>query len=547
MTTIEDEIYEVWKELSPSDAYLHGLQEFAGKLFVPTPENTQRIQEKIALLKTKTEDAVHIKFLTSLEGTLKYREAPNDLSNIIWTIFGHLVKEGIHPEHISSLLDTACDILDNAQVIYDLEGMPLVLKITLINKCNGLLGMLGIIDEETEDASLKTKIEEVSERTKSFRDQVSVAGIIKGDFSEVFPILKGQPSLDMGRSELYPQLIQEFYDYYETPDEIEKKALSWLEDELPQLKDTAEKLATIYGIDKNIELVDAEIGKRSSVEKSELLDFIQNFRDNMRELMETSLVRVNPRYDTRVMPTPDYLVNFIPTAAMTDFDSLTDKPFNIFFVTTDENRSPPTSIPDIFQLIIHEEYGHCVNFSNSAVGFAAKPTLIENLTSKLHYPISEGISFHRELESLRLLEDMVGKPKKSLTDAESGLLSSLDKYGDVETLLLETKFVVLKWRIVRFLRAISDVRINMNKQNLVQFVEWAAERTGFTEKTIYDQLFIFQEYPGYAPCYSIAGMALKDIQEEAKKKGKDILEFNTVASSLGFPPRTVWEERLRNL
>jgi uncharacterized protein (DUF885 family) len=100
---------------------------------------------------------------------------------------------------------------------------------------------------------------------------------------------------------------------------------------------------------------------------------------------------------------------------------------------------------------------------------------------------------------------------------------------------------------VRFLRAIGDVRINLNRQSLTEFVEWASEKTGFPEKTIFDQIFIFQETPGYAPCYSIAGMALKEIQDEARKNGKDILEFNTKASSLGFPPRTVFEERLRNL
>ena len=35
---LEDEIFEVWKELCPSEAYSQGLEEYAGKLFVPTPD-----------------------------------------------------------------------------------------------------------------------------------------------------------------------------------------------------------------------------------------------------------------------------------------------------------------------------------------------------------------------------------------------------------------------------------------------------------------------------------------------------------------------------
>lgn len=544
---LEGEIYEIWRELNPSEAYLQGLNDYAGKLFVPTPENRERILKRIKHLKSKTTDRVQTKFLISLEATLKYREAPHDLSDIIWTLFGHLIKEGINSQHISSLLDFTLQSLENSKRNYRLNELPIELKIILANKCNSILGILKAIVEETEDKELKERIKEASEKIRAYREIVAVKGLEKGDFSEVFPILKRHSTGDLGRGNIYPQLTKELYDYYETPDEIEEKALLWLKNELPELRDTAKKLAVIYGIDMSINAVDAEIAKRSNVSKSELIGFINNFRDKARKVIEKRLVRISPKYDTNILETPEYLLNFIPTAAMTMFDTLTDKPFNVFFVTTDEKRSPPTSMPDIFQLVVHEEYGHCVNFSNSAVNFAWRPSLIEKLNSTLHYPISEGISFHRELETLELLEELALRPKKDLSEEEAELLDAFSTHEDFERLLLESRFIVFKWRIIRFLRAIGDVRINMNKQSLTEFVEWAAKKTGLSEKVIYDQIFIFQEKPGYAPCYSMAGMALKGIQDEAKKKGKDILEFNTIASSLGFPPRTVFEERLRNL
>ncbi len=544
---LENDIYELWKELCPNEAFSQGLKEHAGKLFVHTKENKENMLERINDLRSNTDDPVQKKFLTSLEAAIKYREAPHDITDITWTLFDHLLKEGINTEHISSLLDYTEKILENSKSSYKMSELSVELKAILVNKCNSLLGIIGVIAEETDDENLKKKIEEVSGRVKEYKENVGIKGLEKGDFSEIFPLLEGSSESHLSREDVYPQLIKELYDYYETPEEIEKKALSWLENELPKLRGTATKIAEKYEVEMNIETIDKEIAKRRDIRKTELLDFIKRFREKAQKVVEQRIVKINPSYKTDILETPHYLLNFIPTAAMTMFDTLTDKPFNVFFVTTDEKRSPPTGAPDIFQLVVHEEYGHCVNFSNSAVGFAWKPSLIEQLNSSLHYPISEGISFHRELETLELLEELAGRPREDLTKEEIELLGALAPPDEIDMFLLETRFVVLKWRVIRFLRAIGDVRINMNKQTLTEFVGWASEKTGFSKKVIYDQIFIFLEKPGYAPCYSIAGMALKDLQEDAKKRGKDVLEFNTITSSLGFPPRTVFEERLRNL
>ncbi len=547
MSEIEGEIFSLWKEMNPNAAYLQGLEEYAGKLFIPTPENEKKMIDNIETLLSKTEDPVERKFLISLRASIRYHEAPHDLSDIIWTLFGHMIKEGFNVPHLSSLVDHSHMKLENSKSRYLQGNLPLITRIILTNKCNGLAGFLKIISDEVDDDGLKVKIGQLIKGVDAYREIIKVEGIDKGDFSEVFPIISKAESTDMGREDFYSQLISEKYDYYETPQEIEEKALSWIERELPKLRESAEALAAHYGIEPDINLIDTEIEKRSNIRKSELLDFILNLRGKTQAVVEDHIVRINPKYETRILETPTYLLNFIPTAAMTMFDTLTEKPFNIFFVTTDEKRSPASSIPDIFQMVVHEEYGHCVNFSNSALSFGSSPDLVEKLDSALHYPISEGISFHREYETLKLLEELSKKTKEELSPKEQELFNTLQKHRDLKSFLLESRFVIYKWRIIRFLRAVGDVRTNLNRQSLSEFIKWASEKTGFGKQTIYDQLFIFQENPGYAPCYSIAGMSLRGIQEEARKNGKDIIEFNTVASSLGFPPRTVFEERLRNL
>jgi hypothetical protein len=230
---------------------------------------------------------------------------------------------------------------------------------------------------------------------------------------------------------------------------------------------------------------------------------------------------------------------------MNYFDNLTDKPFNVFFVTTDEKRSPPINAPDLFQIVIHEEYGHCVNFSNTATGFKAKPTLIEMLESTLHRGISDGISFLREWESLQLLKKYQNLDEKDLSPAHQHFFNTLKTLGDLDQVILEIEFVVYQWRIIRFLRAIGDVRINMHKQSISEFVTWAHQETGLSKKLIFNQIFIFQGMVGYAPVYSIFGRSLQKLQSDAINRGKDPREFNTYASSLGFPPRPVFEARLR--
>jgi len=43
----------------------------------------------------------------------------------------------------------------------------------------------------------------------------------------------------------------------------------------------------------------------------------------------------------------------------------------------------------------------------------------------------------------------------------------------------------------------------------------------------------------------VIGESIANIQQEALKNGMRLLDFNTYVSSLGFPPRSVFEEKLR--
>jgi hypothetical protein len=539
----EGMIFEVWKERLPARTFSAGLEEYAGRVFLPSQENIDRHVDTLRAARKKATDDIEVAFSKNLELGLLFEEPYTTPDEGLWAYFRHLVTEGLVPSHLIALTDSIGQALDAARERLSKEDWPAVVLISVCGKCSGLNKMIETIMAESEDATLTAKLDALKKKVADYRAAFDVEGVKECDFAEIYPILQDMGS-DVGRKDVYPQIMRDRYDFPETPDEFAEHAMGWLDEELPILNEVAKELADKYGCDSSTEAVEKEVEKRRAIKKSKVLRFVNDFRANITPLMHERLVRITPNYQTRIMETPPYLIAFIPTAAMSTFGELSDKPFNIFFVSTDEKRSPSTGSPMMFQTIVHEEFGHCVNYSNSTTRYAANPGLMEGLHTTFSLAVSDGISFHRELESFNLLKELA--EKTSLSPAEEKFMKMVRKYDDFDTWMLEVKFEVYKWRIVRFLRAISDSRINMGKQSLVDFVEWAHKRTGISKKTIFNQIFIFQSAVGYAPVYSVVGQSLRRIQDTAREAGKSILEFNTYASSLGFGPRQMWEQRLRD-
>ncbi len=246
-----------------------------------------------------------------------------------------------------------------------------------------------------------------------------------------------------------------------------------------------------------------------------------------------------------MIETPLYLSAIFPSAGAFFYDSFTKDPKEIFMITTDPRRDPATVPGELLNTLIHEEYGHCVHASNTATAYGAKPTLTDTLFTPLANAISEGISFNREIEFQEVMDKL--KTGKGLNNDERALLQFFEKRGGLETWAEEYEFYTWMWRIVRFLRIIGDARINSGKQSLRDFIEWANKKTGLAKNTIYSQLFPAHQGngPGYASTYAIIGESIREIQNKARRNGKNLLDFNTYACSMGFPARTIFEQRLR--
>jgi hypothetical protein len=542
MSPIEKQFYEWYKKVSPSSAYLEGANECAGKFFIPSKQNLVRAEEELKnILKQAQNKEQKLLFKSILTG-LWFNEPYMVPYGATTTFFVYLVKEGIVPEHLTELAKRVEEALDASTQMLSKKQWPIETKILTCQISDQLAGILNTIISETKVETLKQSLTALKEKAVGYRKLYQVESVKQGDFDEIFPILRETRGKIKHRT-IYPKLLSDMWGYPEKPEEIERKARLWLKQEMPILQKATRKLARTYKVKPDVETVEEELNKRRGIPKQQTMQFVKETRELAQKIFEKNIVEITPKYDTKVIETPQYLVSMIPTAAIMPFDAFTAKPFSVFFVTTDPRFSPSSTVPDLISTLLHEEYGHAVNFSNSFTRFAAKPIFIELVSSMFATYISDGISFYREYEFVELLKKLA--KKKTLSKDEEAFLKILKGKSDTATMLLENEFIMQMWRIIRFLRAVFDIRINMEKQSIPDFIEWAQKETGLSKKMIYNQTWIFLESVGYAPCYSIAGDKIKRLQQQAIRKGMSQVDFNTYVSSLGFPAPEIFEEKIQ--
>jgi hypothetical protein len=541
--SLDNEIFELWKELSPSGAYLLGFNEFAGKLFVPTEENLKRAVERVRALRRRTENEVQSKILDSMEVVLLFPEPQPVLDDIVGTVFGHLTKEGVNVRHLSALISNASKAIDATQKRFKKAEIPPAVKALTLYRLDGVLEILESVKSSTKDEGLKKDCDRLADKVRKFVGMFELEGFGSGTFEEVEKVFK-KYKFDLGRGDFYRAALEGGFDYTETPEELERKALGWIEEELPKYRDIVKRLAKHYKCEATPDAVKRMIVERQKLEPKDLVKITNSIRKVVQAFVDESVVKINKHYKTTVLETPPFLSGTLPTGAALFFDTFTKKPFQIYFLTTDPKRDPPKTVSQLLDLLVHEEYGHCVHHSNSVFRFGGKASDLELMYSLLQAPVTEGLSFNREREFLEASLALEGK-KEGLTKAERDYIAILEKYGGFRLVNMEIELEIRKWRLIRFLRVIGDVRINTGKQGLFEFIDWAHKHTGVPRSNMYYQLFPAHEgmFPGYATTYAVVGEEIRSIEaglEDPKKR----IRFSTYLTGIGYPPRSIYRKRL---
>jgi len=541
---VEREIFEVWCQINPAGAFIGGRPEFAGKAFIPSNDNVEAARRRVAGALTRCENESQRKLLLSMDTALSILEPCNVPDYLLGTFFGHMIKEGIKPLHLTDLAEHSKKALDAFLEAHPSVDWTIGQKLLAEIRCDGLVEILNVVKRTTKSKTLRARVDDLLGTVAAFEKRVHVDGYSNGTFDEIWTIIR-ERGCAMGREQIYAQALKGLFDYPENPAEVEEKGLRFLRDELGDFNKLTAELAGELGCDANSETVTKAIRKEKSLKLSKIIAYINQVRRLTIKVVNKRVVGINPRYSTRVIETPPYLTGVFPSGGAFFFNYLTSTPKQIFITTVDPKRDPSTVPSELVNLIIHEEYGHCVHSSNSARHYAAKPTFLEMLDSTLGGAISEGMSFQRELEFLNYL-NQIGNVVR-LTAVERKFVRSWDKLGGFETFRREYEFFTKAWRMTRFLRVIGDARINSGKQDLADFIEWGNKETGLSKSMVYFQLFPAHQgiAPGYASTYAIIGESIREIQMDAVAAGRDLVKLNAYASSLGFIARTIFESKLR--
>ena len=533
---MDKEVVELWKEVNPESAFCAGVKECVATLFVPSHQNITRVLKRMDQIKG---DPVVNAFVRAEKRSL-LREEPQDAPDQIMGVFyTHLVKEGVNEKHVLALAEQSLNVLGVQQQLWE-SSWPVELQIFSAQSCDGAILLLETIKKECKQKETRDGLVAVQNRLKLWKENTCTTKLQGNDFAAIYPVLQ-KKSRGLGRVKEYSHILKDAYAYSESPEEIERLAVSWIDEELPLLKKILDRVAKRYKCSSTVEEINKALEKNQHVPLKNLVKTTKALREVLQGIAHDEWVEITSQYDVRVIETPKYLVPFLPTAAMQPFDGLTKKPFCVSFVTTDAKASPSTFLPALVQTLVHEEYGHCVNFMDSFTN--QENRVVEIMGSTLDTPITEGISFFREVESTRTFERMLKRGAR--TKQEKALVKLIEEFCPFDAFVDGMLFEVTQWRMVRFLRAVSDVRLNLEKQTFPEFIDWAHEKTGLSKKLIFDQTFHFQQNPGYAPCYSIFGQRLREFQKQAIKNGFSQVEFNTFVASSGFPARPIFEYRLK--
>ena len=543
-SALDAKILEVVKEASPSGAYLMGFNDYAGRLFIASRVNIDKTLRQVRALRREARTDLQRKVLDSIEVGLEFDEPQPVLDDIIGTIFAHLVKEGVREDHMSSLMRLAIEDIDACTERFSGKEIPVAVKALALYRLGGVIDILENIKKQAKGGELKSLCDSVKAKVSEYVGLFALEGFGNGEFSNVEKIFRANGSA-LGREKFYRTALRKGFDYPESPSQLERKALAWIDEEMPRLRNVTGRLAARFGCEATPEAVEEKINSRMKLNPKQLVQTTQEIRKVVQAFVNEDVHGINPRYNTSVMETPSYLTGTIPSGAAQFFDTFSKKPFQIFFQTTDPKKDPDKSVSALLDLLVHEEYGHCVHHSNSAVGFVSKLPVLQLLAAApTSGPITEGLSFNRELEFFEASKELESKPR--LTKAEKAYVNLMRKYGGLELINLEVEFNTRRWRIVRFLRVLGDVWVNTGKKDLIAFVDWAYKHTGVPRSSVYFQLFPAHEgmFPGYATTYAVVGQEIRAIERRIKDKRKR-WKFSTYLCSIGFPPRSMYAKMLR--
>src|SRR3989449_10795640 len=97
-TETERAVFELWKDLRPDEAFVFGLDDCAGHLFIPTQRRVGAGLAKISRIQKAAANAVEREVLAPVRATPELREPAPPPPTPPESPFRYLIKEGVEAD-----------------------------------------------------------------------------------------------------------------------------------------------------------------------------------------------------------------------------------------------------------------------------------------------------------------------------------------------------------------------------------------------------------------------------------------------------------------
>ena len=195
---VEKEVFEIWKEFSPSSAFSAGLRDYAGHLMVPDAQRLRKLETKINETIRRSESRVERKFLSSIKTYNFLGEAQIVPDMALDAFFTHMVKEGVRLKHMISLAQDAVNALKAYSVTISKKPCPTGVRILTSIRCHGLKEIIRSVVKASHSTALHASLRELLAEVNAYSKSFGVEGFKNAGFDEIVEIC-GRDGCELGR------------------------------------------------------------------------------------------------------------------------------------------------------------------------------------------------------------------------------------------------------------------------------------------------------------------------------------------------------------
>jgi hypothetical protein len=534
------QIVALWSEINPVAGYTSGYTKSLTTLLFENKQTIAAINDKILTIQSllpeitnedqrETANAILVNQRTQLELARPSGAGPSGTgAGGVYAaadgIFYIVLKKDYAKEWVNNYLKLVVEMVDFETQRWSTGTYTVEQRKECLDTVTYMTGALSALKQA--NPLVVKDIKAIQLVLKKYQALFYSESLASDNFDVLWAALKqGDSQQGPTKAKGYPDTLQNYYTLEMNAQQVEQAAEDWMLIDMPVTLDLALRVGASLKLSPkaSLQTVWDVMSQKYSVDFT--TEKMQQVLAACNDYGQQEIIGFTKKDIVKFESTPAYLVNLVTGGEDFAIDYLTDKPFSQLYLTASKN----TSLLTMINILVHEA-SHGFNFVMSARE-ASSPLF--NLNTSLEVPMTEGQAFYREYQYYAGAAALLGKD--NLTPTEQTYLELYGKTQQEQTAaVLGAQLETYIWRVVRYIRALCDVRVNGGQQTYTDFIAWAAQATGLSEKTLHGECFTFLASPGYAPCYAIGGAFYGNLSTKGYPNGVTQLDFNTQASAMGF-------------